>query len=166
MNRSRDESNRIAKELAAVDSEITHLREKLRVLHIQRDRLQTAQTVLLELQGEKTASRRSTGGGQAENQKTRGVSRAFHYEGQTAALVRYVYQKGNGCTVVEAAKRTGISTLRTRPAFERLRSSGYMIRSGNEYALTQKGIAAWQESPLFDWDGYHPERQVPVRVVT
>ena len=52
MKPSRDASEQIARELAAVEREITQLHAKLRVLEAQRDRLRTAQSVLLEMTGE------------------------------------------------------------------------------------------------------------------
>jgi len=151
MKHSRDTSKQIDKELAAVESEITQRRQKLRVLEAQREKLKTAQSVLLDLQGKTPLSGQPLVA-KAETQNVIDGRRCFHAEGQTASLVRYVYGKGTGSTVLEAAKRSGVSTRRTRAAFERLCKSGMMSRSGNEYALTQKGIAAWQESPLFGWE--------------
>ena len=149
MKDSRDLFQRITDSLAAVESEITHLRDKARMLDTMRERLKKAQSVLIAFQGENGAIPSSPSYVQSKGQKTGGASRAFQSEGQTATRMRYVYGKSCGSTVLEAAKRTGVSTRRTWTAFERLRASGYMIRSGDEYGLTPKGIEAWQNSPLF-----------------
>ena len=52
MELSPDVSEWIATELAAVERKITQLHAKLRMLEARRDKLRTAQSVLLELQGE------------------------------------------------------------------------------------------------------------------
>ncbi len=152
MKPNRDLSEHIAKELAAIESEIGQLREKLRALDAQRERLKTTQCVLLRLQGKKQAQACQPSSNSSETRNGSCGARYFHSEGQTVALVRYLYGKSGGSSVVEAAKQTGIATRRTRTAFERLRENGLMTRSGNEYALTQKGMAAWQESPLYGWE--------------
>lgn len=148
MTDSRDLFQQITNSLADIESEKTYVREKLRILDEKSEKLKTAQAVLLELQGDKSTKRRDHSKSAGEKKK-QGPSRAFRSEGQTAALIRYVYGKGGGCTVIEASKRTGVSMRRTRTAFDRLRESGYMVRSGEEFTLTRKGIEAWQNSPLF-----------------
>jgi len=149
MKDSRDLFQQISDSLAAIESELTQVQEKQRVLEAKRERLKTTQGVLLELQGEKTTKQHGSDRSHTDDQKTGGNSRAFRSEGQTATLIRYVYGKSGSSTVIEASKRTGVSMRRTRTAFDRLRASGYMVRSGEEFTLTRKGVEAWRNSPLF-----------------
>ena len=153
MKNSRTPSTRIARKLAAVEREIAQVRETLRVLDARRERLRTAQSVLMELQSQKQDQSPTPSCTEAAPRKS-GGPRPFHSEGQTSGLVRYLYAKSNGSAVLEAARHTGVPAHRTRVAFERLCASGLMIRSGKQYALTTKGIAAWQESPLFGREEY------------
>lgn len=155
MKPNRDLSEHIAKELAAVESAIGQLREKLRALDAQRERLKTTQCVLLKVRGKKPVQSRQSSSTRANTRNGACVARYFHSEGQTVRLVRYLYARSGGSSVVEAAKQTGVAYRRTRTAFERLCENGLMTRSGQEYALTQKGIAAWQESPLYGWESDH-----------
>ena len=153
MKDSHDLCKDIANELAAVESELGKLREKQRTLESQRDRLKTAQSVLREFQGKKSDRTRPQSESKMETPKSKNNARFFNSEGHTVKLVRFLYGKRSGSAVVEAAKFTGVTTRRTRTAFERLRGNGLMNRSGNEYVLTPKGIAAWEDSPLFGKGG-------------
>jgi hypothetical protein len=152
MKDSRDLYQQISESLAAIDSELIHIRDKQREHEAKRERLKTAQGVLLELQGADLGERHSSATSQTKDEMTRVNSRAFHSEGQTVALIRFLYGKNGGSTVIDASKRTGVSMRRTRTSFDRLRAGGYMVRSGQEFTLTRKGIEAWQNSPLFRKD--------------
>lgn len=150
MKNSRVLCKQIAKKRAGIESEIAALREKLRTLDAQRERLRITHSELLELQGKQKRKTRDPSTAEPDGKKRKFPGRFFRSVGQTAKLMRYLYVSDSGGTVVEAARRTGVSTRRTRTAFERLCASGHLVRSGDRYALTQTGIAAWQNSPLFE----------------
>jgi hypothetical protein len=149
MKDSQDTFKKIAEELAAIERELPQLRDKLCTLETRQKDLRITQSVLLGFQSEETHRPEESFSRRSKERNGESTSRFFQSEGQTTTLVRYLYAKGTGSTVVEAARHTGISTRRTRTAFDRLESRGLMIRSEKIYALTPKGIAEWQNSPLF-----------------
>jgi len=150
MKDSQDTLKKIAEELAAIESECPQLRDKLCALETRHEHLRITQSVLLGYQDEKSCKAEETCATKTNERNTNKKARFFQSEGQTTTLVRHLYVKGIGSTVIEASRHTGISTRRTRTAFDRLVVRGLMIRSHNVYALTPRGMAAWQTSPLFE----------------
>jgi CRP-like cAMP-binding protein len=150
MTNNLDVSEMISRDLAALEADLAKLRQKMQTVEAKRDRFRAALAVLDELESKTRGHARrprstnaTTGNGQASK-------RSFTREGVTVTLVRHLYGQNGSITAREATERTGLSGRRTWTALGRLRKSGMVHRSGKKYSLTSSGIAAWQESPLFE----------------
>jgi CRP-like cAMP-binding protein len=138
----------ISRELVVLESDLVTLRQKVQTVGVKRDRFRAALTVLEELASKKRGRARRP---KSTNATTRnGQTRSFTREGITVTLVRHLYEQNDSITAREATERTGVSARRMWTTLGRLRKSGLVHRSGKKYSLTPRGIAAWQESPLFE----------------
>jgi predicted HTH transcriptional regulator len=140
----------ISRELAAIESHLTKLRQKVQTVEVKRDRFRAALAVLDELKSKMRGHARRPQSTNAPTQNRQAASRSFTREGITVKLVRHLYEQNGSITAREATERTGVSARRMWTTLGRLRKSGLVHRSGKKYTLTPRGIAAWQASPLFE----------------